>query len=195
MTPTFDIKGETVDHEMGARGLNHTTPQLVTSKKGANHVEASSYDYCRRRHDRGVRGGGTGGASTLVPRSAAGHHQASEPRSNKAVTARLPRRSNKAAAAHDRRFRQPQAGGSAVVRFRVHPAVVLADGLRDPLGGADDVRDVPDGERAGDAGAGERVLLRPVGVPEQLERERRPDAPVPLPGHPRRREPDAAQAR
>jgi hypothetical protein len=117
------------------------------------------------------------------------------PRSNKAVTARLPRRSNKAAAAHDRRFRQPQAGGSAVIRFRVHPAVVLADGLRDPLGGADDVRDVPDGERAGDAGAGGRVLLRPVGVPEQLERERRPDAPVPLPGHPRRREPDAAQAR
>jgi hypothetical protein len=68
----FGIKGETVDHEMGAHIL------VVTDKKGANHVEASS-------HGAGVRGGSP---CTLVPRTAAGHHhQAPKPRCSKAVTA------------------------------------------------------------------------------------------------------------
>jgi hypothetical protein len=83
----------------------------------------------------------------------------------------------------------PTTGASPSPRPEVPPSF---GGARDPFGGADDLRDVPDGERAGDSGAGERVLHRPVGVPQQLERG---GAPVPLPGHPGRREPDAAEAR
>ena len=72
----------------------------------------------------------------------------------------------------------------------------VADGLRDAAGGADDLRDVSDGERVGDPHAAERVLQRARGLLERLVGGggRRPDAAVPVPGDPGRRQQDAAQA-
>jgi len=73
---------------------------------------------------------------------------------------------------------------------------IVADGLRDAAGGADDLRDVSDGERVGDPHAAERVLQRARGLPEHLVGGggRRPDPAVPVPGDPGRRQQDAAQA-
>ena len=81
-------------------------------------------------------------------------------------------------------------------RWWLNSVVVVADGLRDAAGGADDLRDVSDGERVGDPHAAERVLQRARGLPERLVGGggRRPDPAVPVPGDPGRRQQDAAQA-